>query len=52
MDDLVPRLPLWAQEHPVRAWICIVLLVFLVIVLVSIATGGTPEPGVVANSLT
>ena len=39
--DLLPRLRLWAQEHPARAWICAILLVVLVVLIVSIITGGS-----------
>ena len=41
LRDLAPRLRLWAREHPVRAWICGVLLVVLVVLVVSIITGGS-----------
>jgi hypothetical protein len=44
--DLVPRLRLWAREHPVRAWICVAILVLLALLIVSLSTGwGTTVPG-------
>ena len=35
LRDLVSRLWAWAQLHPVRAWICVLILILLALFVVA-----------------
>jgi hypothetical protein len=41
LREFLLRLREWARQHPVRAWICVICFVLLVLLIVGFAVGPT-----------
>ena len=41
----------WARLHPVRAWICVILVVLLLLLIIGLALGPTEVPGSIGSGV-